>query len=44
LVPYMFVFGAIISFALIPFPDFRIYAGFLIAASLSLIANVKERA
>ena len=44
LVPCMFVVGAIISFALIPFPDFRIYAGFLIAASLSLIANVKERA
>ena len=44
LVPCMFVVGAIVSFALIPFPDFRIYAGFLIAASLSLIANVKERA
>ena len=43
LVPCMFVVGAIISFALIPFPDFRIYAGFLIAGSFSLIANLNEK-
>jgi len=43
LVPFIFTIGAIISFALIPFPDFRIYAGFLIAASLSLIANINEK-
>jgi len=43
IVPCIFIVGAIISFALIPFPDFRIYAGFLIAGSFALIANLNER-
>jgi len=43
IVPCIFIIGAIVSFALIPFPDFRIYAGFLLAGSFALIANLNER-
>ena len=42
IVPCIFIVGAMISFTLIPFPDFRIYAGFLIAGSFALITNLNE--
>jgi hypothetical protein len=43
LVPLIFVLGALLSYILIPFPDFRIYAGYLIASTFTLIlAAVKN--
>jgi len=37
LIPLIFVSCSIISYLLIPFPDFRIYSGHLIASSLALL-------
>jgi hypothetical protein len=37
LIPMFFISGAAISWILIPFPDFRIYAGYLIASTVTLI-------
>jgi hypothetical protein len=43
LVPLIFILGALLSYILIPFPDFRIYAGYLIASTFTLIlAAVKN--
>jgi hypothetical protein len=37
LIPLIFISCSIISYLLIPFPDFRIYSGHLIASSLALL-------
>jgi hypothetical protein len=37
LIPLIFICCSIISYLLIPFPDFRIYSGHLIASSLALL-------
>ena len=43
LIPVFFAAGATGTYVLIPFPDFRIYAGYLIASSLALIMSVVRR-
>lgn len=40
LVPLIFICCSVLSFALIPFPDFRIYSGHLIAASITLLFSI----
>jgi hypothetical protein len=42
LVPLIFICCSILSFILIPFPDFRIYSGHLIAASITLLFSISN--
>lgn len=43
LIPVFFAAGAMISYILIPFPDFRIYAGYLLASTFILMLSVIKR-
>lgn len=43
LVPIFFSAGAVITYILIPFPDFRIYAGYLLASIFTLIFGIAKR-
>jgi len=42
LIPLFFVTGSLISYILIPFPDFRIYAGYLMASAITLLAKYSQ--
>lgn len=43
LVPVFFSAGAMIAYVLIPFPDFRIYAGYLLASTFTLLLGIAKR-
>jgi len=43
LVPVFFSAGAVITYILIPFPDFRIYAGYLLASIFTLMFGIAKR-
>jgi uncharacterized MnhB-related membrane protein len=43
LVPVFFSAGAVTTYILIPFPDFRIYAGYLLASIFTLIFGIAKR-
>lgn len=43
LVPLIFISCSILSFALIPFPDFRIYSGHLIATAVTLLFSLSNK-